>query len=232
MDILVKEVNRREVLKYLGHMGHDVPEEIEVSIDECIEEIKKISKPKYIWREFNIERKIENGEEKIFLENTKFELIGKDIKNMLRECDRCILMAATLGVAIDNRLRIQQIRDMTTSIILDSCASSAIESVCNQINDELEHKYAEEGLFLTDRFSPGYGDMPIEVQRDFVRLMDTSRKIGLNVSSSGLMIPRKSVTAIIGISHREQTKRFSGCENCNMFMNCEYRKSGVTCGRE
>lgn len=234
-DIPVKKINKQEVLKYLGYRGHDIPQDIDILIDICIDDIKSISKPKYIFRNFKINRKIDklenNLEERLFLKETDFELVGKDIKQMLSDCNECILMAATLGVVVDNKIRIQQIRDLTKSIILDSCASSAIESVCNDLNDILEDKYLDKGLFLTDRFSPGYGDMPIDIQSDFIRLMDAQRKIGLNVSSSGIMIPRKSVTAIIGISDKKQTKRFSGCESCNMFMNCEYRKSGITCGK-
>lgn len=231
METSIKKVNRQEVLKYLGHRGHAVPDDVDKDIDECIEAIKAISKPQYIYKEFKIDRRKIDSVEKLYLDNTEFELIGNDIKEMLKDCETCILMAATLGVEADNAIRIQQIRDLTKSIILDSCASSAIESVCNELNDKLEEEYLEKGYFLTDRFSPGYGDMPIGVQSDFIRLMDTSRKIGLNVSSSGIMIPRKSVTAIIGISKVKQMKRFSGCENCNMFINCEFRKSGITCGR-
>lgn len=231
-EISVKKVNRQEVLKYLGFRGHEIPSDVDSLIYECIEDIKSFSKPKYIYQIFEIDReKTSKHRDRVFLKDTDFVLIGNDINEMLSECDKCILMAVTLGVVVDNKIRVQQIRDLTKSIILDSCASSAIESVCNEINERIEKEYNAIGLFLTDRFSPGYGDMPISQQPDFLRVLDAQRKIGLNVSSSGIMIPRKSVTAIIGISNKKQLKRFAGCENCKMFMNCEYRKSGISCGR-
>ena len=56
--------------------------------------------------------------------------------------------------------------------------------------------------FLTDRFSPGYGDFPMESSKDLVGLLDAGRRIGLTVSQSGILIPRKSVTAVLGVSDR------------------------------
>ncbi|MEG0250705.1 MAG: hypothetical protein RR561_07565 [Peptostreptococcus sp.] len=225
MDIEIEKINRQEVLKYLSYRGSQIPVEIDNLIDECIEEVIKTSNPKYNYQIFDIDRR----ENKIFLNNSDFELEGEDIKNLLKDSDRCILLAATLGIKIDQMIRSLQIRDMAKSIVVDSCASSAIESICNQINEKLEYDIEKEGKFITDRFSPGYGDLAIEVQKDFIELIDARRITGINVSSSGIMIPRKSVTAIIGISQKRQKKRFRGCENCNLFMDCEYRKSGNTC---
>lgn len=225
MDIEIEKINKNEVLKYLAFRGSKIPDDINFFIGECIEEIKSKASARYFYKGFEIDRK----NDRIFLKGSNFELLGEDISKMLENSDRCILMAATLGIEIDNLIRYTQVRDLAKSIILDSCASSAIESVCNAISDELEEICKKKGLFTTDRFSPGYGDMPIEVQKEFVSILDAQRKIGLTVSSSGLMIPRKSVTAVVGISKVRHSRRFSGCENCRMFLECEYRKAGRLC---
>lgn len=52
---------------------------------------------------------------------------------------------------------------------------------------------------LKPRFSAGYGDLPLEVQKDIFRVLDCPRKIGLTLNDSLLMSPTKSVTAIVGI---------------------------------
>lgn len=227
MEAKIGNVNRNEILKYLSYRGNEIPPEIDEMIDSCIEEVKIKAQPKYMMKVFDIDKR----DGRIFLSGTDFELPGKDIKNMLSDCDKCILIAVTMGVVIDNLLRQTKIRDLARSVVLDSTASATIESVINLINDELEEDYESRGKFLTDRFSPGYGDMDIAVQKDFLRVMDASRAIGLNVSSSGIMTPRKSVTAIIGIADIPQEKRFTGCENCRMFLNCELRKNGFLCRR-
>nr|MCR5785210.1 methionine synthase [Eubacterium sp.] len=85
------------------------------------------------------------------------------------------------------------------------------------------------GLYLTDRFSPGYGDLPLNTQNALCEALNTSRRIGLTVTKNHLLIPRKSVTAIMGISSVPVTLRKRGCETCSMFLDCDYRKDGITC---
>ena len=56
----------------------------------------------------------------------------------------------------------------------------------------------EKGV-IRPRFSPGYGDLPIEIQKDIFRALDCPRRIGLTLNENLLMSPTKSVSAIIGI---------------------------------
>lgn len=227
LEISVGKINRNEILKYLQYRGNEIPYEIDEMIDGCIEEVEKISQPRYTLQHFDLKR--ENQD--ILLDGTNFYLPGEDIKRLLEESDRCVMIAATLGVGVDKMLRMYKIKDLTRSVVMDSVASAAIESVIGKINDELEEHYKIEGLYLTDRFSPGYGDMDISVQPDFLRLLEAQKNIGLNVSSSGIMTPRKSVTAIVGISDKPQEKRFGGCEVCSLFKDCSFRKKGLLCAR-
>lgn len=249
MKVGIEDVNKNEILKYLSYRGNKIPRDIDELIDDCINEVIEKSSFLYTLREFEVHRNnifIEENKstkesnkyikskinmDNIFLGGTDFMLDGKDIRNMLEEIEKCVVFGATLGIGVDKYIRSMQVRDMAKSVVLDSCASSIIETFCNLINREIEERYRAEGLFITDRFSPGYGDMPIESQKKLSSIMELPKKIGVNVSSSGIMIPRKSVTAIIGISEKKQIKRFSGCENCRMFLKCEYRKTGKVCKR-
>lgn len=224
MESVLTEINRNEVLKYLRYRGGEVPAEIEAQIQEGMAAVLKSTRPRYRFQAFDIDRA-----DGLRLVGTSFALPGEDIADLLAACDRCILLAATLGNELESLLRRAQLTDMARAVILDACASSAIENVCNNIETEILEQLP--GMHLTDRFSPGYGDMPITVQREFCEVMDTARKIGLTVSESGIMIPRKSVTAIMGIADRPQPKRFRGCEHCGLFENCVFRKDGKTCGK-
>ena len=71
--------------------------------------------------------------------------------------------------------------------------------------------------------------MPLSDQRVLFRVLDVSRRIGVSLSESALMIPQKSVTALIGVSDRPQEKRARGCASCGMSENCPYRKEGKSC---
>ena len=59
-----------------------------------------------------------------------------------------------------------------------------------------------EGIHFTDRFSPGYGDLPLDVQKNIFPLLDCERKIGLTLNESLIMSPSKSVTAFVGMARQ------------------------------
>ena len=86
------------------------------------------------------------------------------------------------------------------------------------------------GLYLTDRFSPGYGDLPLSLQPGICAVLDAERRVGIHVTPSFLMNPSKSVTAVIGLSDKPQMARIRGCAWCAMRETCTLRKGGKTCG--
>ena len=86
------------------------------------------------------------------------------------------------------------------------------------------------GLYLTDRFSPGYGDLPLSLQPGLCAVLDAERRVGIHVTSSFLMNPGKSVTAVIGLADKPQMARIRGCAWCVMRNTCTLRKGGKSCG--
>ena len=231
----LETINPNEVLLYLGYNGGEVPDGLEAQIAACAEEIKKAARPKVTYRIFAVPEESaagQNGGRGVFLQGVPFPLEGNDIARHLRDCTLAVLMAATLGPDAETLLMRAQVQDMSRALILDSCASTAIENVCDLFETDLRAEYETQGLYLTDRFSPGYGDMPIGQQRDFCELLDTRRRIGLSVSQSGILLPRKSVTAVMGVSDTPRTRRSSGCANCSMFRTCQIRRDGRFCGAD
>lgn len=156
-------------------------------------------------------------------------LAGKDIFAHLRGCYAAMLMALTLGDGVDQALRAAQGQSTLYQTVMDCCASVAVEQACDLYEVELRRQCETGGEYLTGRFSPGYGDFPIEKQQSMQRLLDTRRRIGLGVTESSILIPRKSVTALLGISDRPVTGKLAGCGNCALREKCSYRKEGTTC---
>lgn len=218
------EVNRNQVLLYLGYRGGEVPPEVEESITRCWSEVQSAARPHRLWRSFPLENGCRLG-------GTNLTLEGADIRAHLADCARVVLMAATLGPDVETLLARAQVTDMARAVVLDACASSAIELVCDALEEELRADCADKGWYLTDRYSPGYGDMPIHQQGDVCRVLDTQRRMGLTVSGRDLLIPRKSVTAVLGIADTPRSRRSRGCEHCSMFRTCAYRKEGGCCGK-
>ncbi|MGM9538520.1 MAG: vitamin B12 dependent-methionine synthase activation domain-containing protein [Candidatus Onthomonas sp.] len=222
MGIELTSLDQQEILRYLGCREMEPPEELRREVSRCSRMLLDVVRPKTVWRLLDLEG--------THLTGTAVNLLGEDIQRHLSECSQVILMAATLGPETEQLLLRVQVRDMAQALILDSCASAAVEAVCDQLESELRQRFLEAGRYLTDRFSPGYGDFPIEQQPDLCGLLDTQRRIGLTLSASGILIPRKSVTAVLGVADSPRHQRSHGCQGCAMYEHCEMRKGGNPCG--
>lgn len=223
-----------EVLRYLGYHTNTRPDEkTSALLKSCTGEILKAARPRSIWSAFEIDTRTED--EVRLLRAGKFILRGQDICRHLEGCSRCVMMAATIGSEVDRLIASAQVLDMLRAVILDCCATAAIEDYCDHIQADIAEWAAgcDEEFEITSRYSPGYGDLPIESQRDWTALLDTSRKIGLAATGRHILIPRKSVTAVIGLyrGHACDSRVAGGCIVCAMRESCPYRKGGKHCGQ-
>ncbi|MCD8049911.1 MAG: hypothetical protein LUG52_10050 [Clostridia bacterium] len=221
---LLTNVNKNEVLKYLGYRGGEKDGNVMAKIDEMAKLVIDAARPQACHMVLKI-----ISHEPLETERLGGVFTGEDIKRHLKECSECVLMAATLGSETEKLLRRLSVTDMADAVIFDACASSAIENVCDNYTREIEEEYRKKNMFLTERFSPGYGDLPLETQRFVTDALQTEKRIGLCLNRSMMMQPSKSVTAIIGASDVPQAKRKTPCESCVKFEDCEFRKRGVVC---
>ena len=104
--------------------------------------------------------------------------------------------------------------DVAAGAASDALASVLAEQAADAAEARLRALAAAEGMYLTGRYSPGYGDWPIGVQPRIAALLDTPRRIGLCVTGTCLMLPRKSITAALGLSRTPVTGRRAGCAHC------------------
>ena len=156
------------------------------------------------------------------------EIQSKSLLRNLKGCGQVVLFGATLGAGVDRLIRRVSLTDMARAVVLDSFASVAVEQVCQKVDEILAEKYS--GKYMTFRFSPGYGDYPIEMQKEYLRILDAPRKIGLTTGDSCLLVPSKSVTAVLGISDNPIERRKRGCAICSMKGKCRFRRNGEHCG--
>ena len=206
---------RREALRYLGIEGAPPPD-VARQVEQALSRLLPLCAPRSVWRVFPKDR-------------LPLELSGQDIHQLLRDCDRVVLFALTLGPEAELLIRREGLRSPTEALILDACASAACEQACDELQKQLEEQLCAEGLYSTDRFSPGYGDLPLTVQAPLLELLDAQKRCGITLSDTFIMTPRKSVTAIFGLADKPQGKRARGCAFCSMNQNCSFRKAGITC---
>lgn len=218
-------IRKEEVLRYLGFKNQTLEKDMNNLIEETIEEMRNLAKVRYVYKPFNIDR----GKDEIILLDTKMKLLGRDIYKHLEKSQKCILMAVTLGSEIDMKIRYYEKINMTKALILDACATTAIEEACDETCGTIENGLIEKNKKLTWRFSPGYGDLPIESQKDFISVLEGNKTIGLTVSDHSILLPRKSVTAVVGIIDNTYESKKRNCLNCNKYSTCEFRKDGKDC---
>ncbi len=210
----LEPLDRAEAVRYLGGGSREPDERLSALLSDCEKELISAARPKYLYK---------------FIDLPCAELTrGEDIKAHLEGCRKAAVLCATLGAEVDRLLRVAQVTDMSRAVVLDALAGVAIEQVCGRIDEMLAEQLPE--LFMTFRFSPGYGDYPLETQKTILALLDAPRRIGLTLNESLLMIPSKSVTAVVGFSSSPLTAKKRGCASCDMRGSCKYRKQGEHCG--
>ncbi|MBE6008923.1 MAG: Vitamin B12 dependent methionine synthase activation subunit [Lachnospiraceae bacterium] len=203
----------KEALRYLGYGRSEADEEVNKKLYECYDALKKIIMPKSVIYECDAEMK--NG----VIKTGGIAIKSRNLSKNLAGCKRVIFMAATLGQGVDMLLRRFSKTDMPMAVIADALATAMIERYCDEICEDLKQK----GYNLRPRFSPGYGDFDISHQKDFMNILDCHKKIGLTVTEGLMLVPSKSVTAIMGISDKDDRCIISGCEMCKK-TDCPYRR--------
>ncbi len=210
-----------EALRYLGAAEADG--ETLQAVERTAAELEARLAPRYVYKIFTVEQ-TENG---VCLPEAGLLLPGKLAGKMLQTCSRAVLLCCTLGAEFDRLLRMAQARDMAKAAVLNACGSAYVEAGCDEAEKEIAARYP--GMYRTDRFSPGYGDLPLSVQPGFLAALDASKRLGVVVTDTCLMLPAKSVTAIIGLSKTPQPARIKGCGYCALKGNCAYRERGTSC---
>ncbi len=219
------KVNRQEMLRYLGYRGQQMEPDLVQSLERCAALVEAAAAPRFVAAEYPCVPQADA----VQVAQTLL-LPGIDIQMHLEHSERCVLMAATLGYEVERVIQYHKARSMTEAVMLDAAATALIEQVCDALEEQMRLYYQASGWDLTDRFSCGYGDLPIEVQPGITGLLQSAKTIGLTCSSSLILIPRKSVTAILGVIRPGQRRSIRGCQNCKNKQNCAFRKDGITCG--
>lgn len=222
-------VNRREILRYAGCAGTDDPE-INAVFEECLSEIEGKLSCKVCFREFEVKEAAggghkESGSAMTVLDLGFAEVTSAGLALNLRGCGRILLFAATIGFEIDRLIAKASRLTPSKALFFQSIGAERIESLCDMFCTEMREEYGKSGLHLRPRFSPGYGDLPLSLQKDIFAVLDCQRKIGVTLNDSLLMSPSKSVTAVIGITDEELKcgSTVKKCETCTN-TNCAYRE--------
>lgn len=155
-----------------------------------------------------------------------FEILGNSIIKHLAGCEKVACIAVTVGENIENEVTKKfDAGNYVSSVLLDAAATAAVEQAADELEKAISRVVAKESLKMRWRFSPGYGDWKLDNQKNFFYVTGAP-EIGMSLTESLMLVPRKSVTAIIGlekiVSENPNVKIKKSCANCDK-KNCPAR---------
>ncbi len=213
-------IDRAETLRYM-RMGAARPDDVLTARLARVEHaVLAAARPVAYWR----------------LEKVAFGAMPDDVRigplavrshalaHVVRGCPHAFLFCATLGAAVDALLRRYSQTSGADALMAQAAATAALESYCDDdCTTRLLAEPAVTGERLRMRFSPGYGDLALETQRPLLQILDSARRAGILLTDTLLMMPSKSVSAIIGVGPAPTVEAPAGCAACS--------KSDCTCRR-
>ncbi|WP_075720146.1 vitamin B12 dependent-methionine synthase activation domain-containing protein [Roseburia sp. 499] len=212
------KVDRKETLRYLGYRGSQLDEQTEKMIEEVTAELERDSLPKSVYREYDckvVENQVRIGQ---------YTVVSNHLAKNLQGCERAVILAATIGRAADLMIKKYSVVNMAKATVVQAAGASAIENYVDEVEDEIRKSAESRGLYLRPRFSPGYGDFPLECQKDIFQMLECSKRIGITLTEGNLMMPTKSVTAVIGLTtEKYQSCHQKNCSRCEK-TDCEFRE--------
>ncbi|MBE6708283.1 MAG: Vitamin B12 dependent methionine synthase activation subunit [Ruminococcaceae bacterium] len=184
-------VSMSDAMRYMGVSG-DAPD-VKTIAENLLPELCYAAKPKVCFRE--LEMVFDGDRLNVGGIRTNSEALMKNLEG----CASAYVFAATLGVGTDRLISRYSKLETSKAVILGALGSAMIESLCDEVCAVLEREQQSIGNFIKPRFSPGYGGFELTAQREIADILETEKRIGLYFTDSLMMIPEKSVTAVVGI---------------------------------
>lgn len=182
------EVTEKEVCAYL-RMGNEMPDaQLSKRIGELLAEVQPILRPSRIWQRVRV---------------AEIPMLGNSLYQHLSSCEDAFLACGTLGAGIDAFQRRIAICSAADALIVLAIGAAFVERVMDGIEEAIKEELLP-GESLVSRYSPGFGDFPLAAQRKILAMLDASRKIGVSLTDSLLLVPSKSVSAVIGVRRTEE----------------------------
>ncbi len=226
---ILSEQDKKEIARYLGYGKVKPDPETESLIDIVAEEAISAVEFRRIYISAPVLDCADDASELNAADEPdalgKLEILGKRISSTglarnLTGCDRCYIIAASLGAECDRLMARYASASMAKAVVLQAVCTQLLETRLNELERELADLPENSGKIFRPRFSPGYGDLDIALQGWILKVLEAPKKIGLSLTQSKMLTPSKSVTAFLGVARadgcpKKGTVFESGCSSCD-----------------
>lgn len=182
-----------------------------------------LSVPKGIWQLYTYDQ-----DEHTILADKPLTLITPSLIQQMSGAVEVAVMGATIGLDLEQEVSNLFMKDLLEQgILLDAAGTTAINATSNAVYNIISQQAAQAGLIAGNRLCPGQGDCPLNLQPEIINLSEGT-DIGLSFTDTKQLVPRKSITAIIGLYpyHHMLTipqQQDLTCEKCDQ-PGCQARK--------
>lgn len=191
LHVLPSKPSLEEIARYM-RMGASAPDGMLAErVHALLELTVSAIRPECVWRRFPFSNGLIGSRHLQFA-------VSDSLAAHIGECRDVYLVCGTIGTVFDSLQRRVSATSASDSLILQAIGAAMIEKLMDHAENEMRKELAE-GESLTPRYSPGYGDFPLDAQRTMLELLDTPRRIGVTLTGTMLMVPSKSVSAVIGV---------------------------------
>lgn len=210
------EIPRKEVYRYLGYRNQIPDERIQEEVEKSIQQFRSC-RPKHVLQEFDVY---------VNQDEVRFESLcihSKNLSKNLQDCQKVVCMATTLGLEADRLIKRAGVSQKSEMVIFQAVGAAMIEAYTDQINDQINEEVLKKGYYCRPRYSCGYGDFDLSYQKEFIRILNMPKTIGVTLTTGDLMVPSKSITALIGLSRIKENDEIESCLRCSK-KDCAYKK--------
>lgn len=204
---------KQQALKYLGYHNQLLDDDFDKLYDICEQEVIEQSHFKQVHQIYTLT-------DDLMIQELNISLLFGDTKYYLQGCHHVMLIGATLGIGVERRIKYTSKIDMSKAVIMDAIASSYLEYALDEYEKTLDLKDR------TFRFAPGYGDVPVSLNREFYKYLNMYKYLGVTLTESGLFVPQKTMLCFIGIGKDHRHKE---CGHCIRKDTCILRKDNKRC---
>lgn len=187
----------RDAARYLGIRGAPAGRALAV-LEEAYPMAREAARPRSL-----IRRAPMRAREGVLIIGDALTIPSRDLCRLFAGAREGLALAVTLGAPLDTLVRRLMLTDSALGAAVGACASALVDEVIDELLREQAVALMREGLTLSPRFSPGYGDAPLSCQGALLSWLE-ARRIGISLTAGGLMLPEKSVTALIALRFAEE----------------------------
>lgn len=223
-DEIMQYVSYDQILRYL-HYNETI--EVEASMHQLIQEALNEALALATFKSHFQHEAVEIKGTRVTLSNRTTVFESKDLATFVKDAQRLVMAGVTLGHAITKRIENRMLIKPSYGIVLDACASVIADAYCDYLQDQMIETQAFGDCYISQRYSPGYGDLKLSENKKIAEILALDKKLGIFTTDYGQLLPEKSVIFILGLSEspfKTQLKTCGGsCETC-LLKHCTYRR--------